>query len=187
MSSERMTAAEFHAIPPSKPRSVRAVGEAVLATREAVKSEPGQRKRKPATIKPPTESYQQSGQWILCEAKKPNKYGAKKVTTDEGVFDSKIEYKRWCELKQLRDLGLIANLERQIPYLLEVNGVKIGRFTADHRWRDSETGAVIVEDVKGGVCSRDFPLRVKLMKAVHGVDVQVWPERKRKARKATKR
>jgi len=113
---------------------------------------------------------------------KPNKYRAKKVATDEGVFDSQMEYKRWCELKALQADGVIKDLERQIVYPLEVNGVKIGRFTADHRWRDPVTSAVCVEDVKG-VLVRDFTLRVKLMKAIHGIDVQVWPKRKRKARK----
>lgn len=114
-------------------------------------------------------------------AKRANKYSAKKVRTDEGVFDSQIEYRRWCELRVMEREGLIRNLERQIPFDLVVNGVKIGKFTADHRWTDAETGRVVVEDVKGMI-ARDFPLRKKLMLAIYGIDVQVWPEKKTKTK-----
>lgn len=113
---------------------------------------------------------------------KTNKYRAKKVVTSEGTFDSQLEYRRWCDLKLLEKSGQIKNLERQIEYLLEVNGVKIGKYTLDHRYE--ENGEVVCEDVKGGVYSRDWPLRKKLMRAIFGIDVREWPERKRKKRKA---
>jgi len=119
---------------------------------------------------------------LPLEAPKLNKYGAKKVTTADGVFDSKIEYRRWCELERMQRAGLITGLRRQIPFELIVNGVRIGKFTADHQWTDCKTGQQITEDVKG-VIVRDFTLRVKLVKALYGIDVAVWPERKRKARK----
>ena len=131
--------------------------------------------RKIASPKPPTEHEEQG---------RPNKYKAKKVVTEEGVFDSKMEYKRWCELRTMERARLITNLERQIEYTLEVNGVKIGKFTADHRWEAN--GKVWVEDVKG-VIVRDFTLRKKLMLAIYGIDVMVWPERKKKKRKMIKR
>lgn len=115
-------------------------------------------------------------------AKRGNKYHAEKVVTDEGVFDSKLEYRRWLELKLLEAAGQIAELERQIPYALELNGVKLGKFTVDHRWRDAQTGQVVVEDVKG-VLAREVGLKIRLMEAIHGVNVQLWPERKRKAKK----
>ncbi len=119
---------------------------------------------------------------LLNVPAKPNKYSAKKVTTAEGVFDSQMEYRRWEELKLLRAAGQITNLERQVLFKLEINGVKIGRFTLDHMWFDVAANCWRYEDVKG-VIVRDFTLRVKLMKAIHGIDVTVWPERKRKARK----
>jgi len=119
---------------------------------------------------------------FLSTQAKPNKYRAQKVVTAEGVFDSKLEYNRWCQLQVLSRAGAITRLERQIPYDLTVNGVRIGKFTADHRWLDNATGQVVVEDVKG-VMVRDVTLRLKLMKALHGIDVQIWPERKRKRRK----
>lgn len=115
--------------------------------------------------------------------RKANKYRAKKITTDEGVFDSQMEYKRWCELRTMERARLITKLERQIEYPLVVNGVKIGKFTADHRWEAS--GKVWVEDVKG-VIVRDFTLRKKLMLAIYGIDVMVWPERKRKGKRRKK-
>ena len=40
-----------------------------------------------------------------------NKYGAKKVTSPEGeVFDSRKEYRRWCELKLLERADKITKL-----------------------------------------------------------------------------
>ncbi len=125
-------------------------------------------------------------QYRACTgAKRSNKYGAKKVRTDEGVFDSQMEYERWCELKVLRDAGLIAGLTRQVTYKLEVNGVLIGKYTPDHRWYDRERDVIVVEDVKG-VRTRDLGLRLRLMEALHGIKVQLWPERKRKKRRAKK-
>ena len=112
-----------------------------------------------------------------------NKYGAKKVVTEEGIFDSQMEYRRWCELRTMERAGLITNLERQIEYAMEVNGVKIGKFTVDHRWQAD--GKVWLEDVKG-VIVRDFTLRKKLMLAIYGLNVMVWPERKRKQTKRGK-
>jgi hypothetical protein len=115
---------------------------------------------------------------LPVEASKPNKYGAKKVTTPQGVFDSQIEHRRWLQLEQMQRAGLITGLRRQIPFELVVNGVRIGKFTADHQWTDCKTGQQVTEDVKG-VIVRDFTLRVKLVKALYGVDVTVWPERKK--------
>lgn len=117
----------------------------------------------------------------VAPAPRPNKYSAKKVITEEGVFDSRIEYKRWCELLTMQRVGLIAKLERQITFELVVNDIRIGRFTADHRYVELSTGQTIVEDVKG-VMVRDVGLRLRLMKAIYGIDVKLWPERKRKTR-----
>lgn len=117
-------------------------------------------------------------------APKRNKYAAKKVVTEEGTFDSRMEYKRWCQLRKMQRVGEIAELERQIVFEFIVNEVRIGKFTADHRYLDLSTGQVVVEDVKG-VLVRDVGLRLRLMKALHGIEVKLWPERKRKSRRKT--
>ena len=117
----------------------------------------------------------------ITKSVRSSKYGAKKVTAADGTFDSQLEYKRWCELKVLQRIGEIANLERQVAFELVVNNVRIGKFTADHRWVEPATGKTVVEDVKG-MMVRDVGLRLKLMKAVHGIDVQIWPKKTRKKR-----
>lgn len=110
---------------------------------------------------------------IFGTAGRRNKYGARKITIDGIVFASQKEGSRYRALKFLRDEGRIKDLELQPRYEFVVNGVKIGRYTADFRYRELMHGVwnLVVEDVKGMV-ARDFPLRVKLMKALHGVEVR---------------
>lgn len=153
-------------------RSLAEIGEAAMeaAGKRAAEARGGEAKTQPA---PP-------------ETRKRNKYSAKKVVTDEGVFDSKLEYKRWRQLKMLEQAGLISGLERQVEYVLELNGVRLGKFTPDYRYTDTQTGRHVVEDAKG-VLAREVGLKLRLMKALYGIDVQLWPERKRKSKKAVKR
>ena len=53
--------------------------------------------------------------------KKSSKYGNKKIEYNGEVFDSKKEYKRWCELKLLERAGKISDLKRQVKYVLMCN------------------------------------------------------------------
>lgn len=97
------------------------------------------------------------------------KYGAMPTIVDNVRFASKAEAARYRELKVLARAGKIRDLELQPRYQLVVNGVSIGRYTGDFRYRD-HTGAVVVEDCKG-FRTRDYVLRKKLMKALHGVEI----------------
>lgn len=103
-------------------------------------------------------------------AKRGNKYGAKPVEIDGIRFASRAEGRRYSELTLMLRAGEITDLELQPVYKLEVNGVKIGRYTGDFRYVDAE-GNTVCEDVKGSP-SRDYILRKKLVKALHGVDVK---------------
>lgn len=47
-----------------------------------------------------------------------NKYHNKKLDTDDGKFDSKYEYQKWCELKLLEKNGNISDLHRQVKFEL---------------------------------------------------------------------
>lgn len=47
-----------------------------------------------------------------------SKYHAKKVKTGGQTFDSRKEYKRYCELMLLEAGGEIRNLKRQVKYIL---------------------------------------------------------------------
>lgn len=47
-----------------------------------------------------------------------SKYNSRKVVTDEGVFDSVREYRRWRELLLLERAGKITRLQRQVKFVL---------------------------------------------------------------------
>jgi hypothetical protein len=63
------------------------------------------------------------------------------------VFDSGREGRRWCDLKTRERLGLITNLERQVPFELHKEGVVISVYVADFTYH--EDGRPVVEDAKG--------------------------------------
>jgi hypothetical protein len=91
-----------------------------------------------------------------------NKFNAIKQTYKGEVFDSKKELKRFVELEHLLRLGEISNLELHPRYDLMVNGVKIGRYTADFRY--NKENEIVVEDVKSKATkTRDYMLRKKIL------------------------
>ena len=91
-----------------------------------------------------------------------NKYNAIKQKYNGEVFDSKKELKRYMELELLLRAKEITNLEIHPKFDLMVNGVKIGRYTADFRYSKGEE--VVVEDVKSKATkTRDYVLRKKIL------------------------
>tara|TARA_R100000329_G_scaffold151172_1_gene146235 strand:+ start:730 stop:1047 length:318 start_codon:yes stop_codon:yes gene_type:complete len=91
-----------------------------------------------------------------------NKYFAKKQVFNGLKFDSKKELNRYLILLDLLKKNIISNLELHPRFDLMVNGVKIGRYTADFRYKkDNE---IIVEDVKSKITkTRDYILRKKIL------------------------
>lgn len=102
-----------------------------------------------------------------------NKFNAKKVSDDGYIFDSKAEHRRYCDLRSLVQKGEITNLEVHPVYLLEVNDIRIAKYTADFRYRAVEIDDVVVEDVKSEITrkKRDYRLTIKLMWAVYRIRV----------------
>ena len=98
-----------------------------------------------------------------------NKYNAKKTTINGITFHSKKEAERYLVLMSMEQAGEITELELQPRWPLVVNGVKIGRYTADFQYRQG--GRLVVEDVKG-VRTRDYVLRKKLMRACYGIEIK---------------
>jgi hypothetical protein len=101
------------------------------------------------------------------------KYGNRKVTTADGLtFDSHREHGEWVKLEALARRGAIQNLERQVKFDLEVNGVKVCRYVADFVWHEVHDGQRwrVVADSKG-VRTPVYALKAKLMKAIHGIDI----------------
>lgn len=130
---------------------------------------------------------------IISKTKAKNKYNAKKVFFDGVVFDSTAEMKRYIVLKKAHEDGVITDLELQPQYIIlpAIKGERIKHFkripdrveeyiiqqpvkyTADFRY--VKDGQTVVEDVKGSkfTMSRDLPLRIKMMKYFHGIDVKL--------------
>lgn len=111
---------------------------------------------------------------------KYNKYGNKKVCAEGDTFDSKREYRRWCELLLMERAGKIQDLERQVRFELipaqyeTVDGRKkkvesASYYVADFVYRLD--GEKIVEDAKG-VKTREYVLKRKLMLLRHGIRVR---------------
>ena len=115
-----------------------------------------------------------------------NKYHASKLTTPEGIFDSRKEYNRWCELKLLERAGKISKLCRQqgftlVPEQREPDvvgprgGVKRGKllerpvcYVADFLYM--QDGQIIVEDSKG-MRTPEYIIKRKLMLHIYGIRI----------------
>lgn len=128
----------------------------------------------------------------MIRANRP-KYGNKKISIPSGeVFDSKREYQRWLVLKDAESKGIIFELERQPRWELlsakketyikhlktkdkicERTVTRPIYYTADFSY--IKDGALIVEDVKSSpkLLSKDVPLRLKMMKYFHNIDVRL--------------
>lgn len=127
---------------------------------------------------------------MIKAKKKTNKYNAKKTVIDGIEFDSTKEGKRYVVLKNAQEQGAISNLtlqpawealpakrETYIEHLKTKYKIKTRtivqpiKYTADFSY--IKDGKLIVEDVKPcpQMLSRDVPLRLKLMKYFHDIDV----------------
>ncbi len=108
------------------------------------------------------------------EPKSENKYGNRRFTNDEGRWDSKREYARWCDLKLLQAAGKISELRRQVVYELLPQCVLAGRrhrpirFVADFVYVEDQ--ALKVEDSKG-FRNRLYQLKRRLMWQLLGIEV----------------
>ena len=92
-----------------------------------------------------------------------NKYNAKKQFYKGKKFDSKKELARYLVLEQMEKNNYISELEIQPVFPLIVNGIKIGRYTADFKYKNNN-GEVIIEDVKSKITkTRDYILRKKIL------------------------
>jgi hypothetical protein len=100
-----------------------------------------------------------------------NKYNAKRTEVDGITFDSKMESRRYIQLKQLEKGGVIRDLELQPRYPLTSNDVLICTYVADFRYWDNEREREVVEDVKGKI-TREYRIKKKWMLALYDIEVQ---------------
>lgn len=116
-----------------------------------------------------------------------SKYHNRKITRDGVTFDSRKEFRRYEELQLLQQAGEIANLRRQVKFVLiptqrepsqigTRGGVKKGKllerecaYIADFVY--TENGKIVVEDTKG-LRTKDYIIKRKLMLYVHNIRVR---------------
>lgn len=100
-----------------------------------------------------------------------NKYGSVRTTVDDLTFPSKAEAARYVQLKQWQDEGVIEGIELQPRWDLHgPNGKKVGRYTADFRYRFTLDGKLQIEDVKGRI-PHGLSQRLKHMADEYGIEV----------------
>lgn len=115
------------------------------------------------------------------------KYRNTKVTVDGVTYDSKKEYRRFCELLLMEKSGEITDLRRQVEFELipaqrepdtigKRGGIKKGKlierkcsYRADFVYK--ENGKTVVEDTKG-MRTKDYIIKRKLLLYVHGIRIR---------------
>ena len=118
-----------------------------------------------------------------------NKYGARKVTKNGLIYDSKKEARRAGILEALEKAGAITNLRRQVKYVLiptqrepDTIGPKGGRkhgkvierecyYLADFVYTITATGETVIEDTKG-VRTKEYIIKRKLMLERYGIRIK---------------
>ena len=105
--------------------------------------------------------------------KRPLKYRNEKVVVNGIKFDSKKEARRHQELLLLKKAGAIRKLQHQRKFEITVGGMTVCSYIADFAYIDRKKG-LVVEDVKSPATRKDatYRLKKKLMKAVHGIDIE---------------
>lgn len=115
------------------------------------------------TEKPKTEPH-------VIPAKR-SKYNNKKVIYDGKTFDSVHEYKVYLALKQDQAEGRIQNLECQVKFQIELNGIKIAKYIADFCYQHN--GKQVIADAKSPITRKNstYRLKAKLIAAQYGIKI----------------
>ena len=109
------------------------------------------------------------------------KYKNKKRCTQDGVFDSGLELKRWKVLQSMERAGCITDLKRQTAFMLipvqrDRNGKVIERacsYKADFTYTNA-AGELVVEDTKSpATITPEFIIKRKLMLYKYNIRVKI--------------
>lgn len=106
------------------------------------------------------------------------KYRNRKTTVDGITFDSKLEARRYQELKLMERAHEIEGLRTQVKYELipaqKLDNRLVERactYVADFVYTDLRSGEKIVEDTKG-MKTKDYIIKRKLMLYVYGIRIR---------------
>jgi len=113
---------------------------------------------------------------LAKQAKRANKFNAKRTTIDGQTFDSAGEGARFQMLKLRQRTGEITDLAAQVPYPLTApNGEVIGTYVADAVYFDCRARKWVVEDFKGGSATKTalFRWKAKHMLAEHKIAITI--------------
>lgn len=100
-----------------------------------------------------------------------SKYRAQKTVVDNITFDSKMEARRYQELKLLAVTGEITDLQVHPKFELQAafrtpDGERVSAITHKPDFQYTEAGQTVVEDVKGAATT-DWRLRYRLFRKVY--------------------
>lgn len=103
---------------------------------------------------------------------KRSKYHAVRSVDADGLkWDSNAERKRWGELQFMLKAGLIRLLERQPRFPMEVKeGVFVGTYVADFRYKRVADSEWVIEDVKG-VKTPLYKFKKKIVEALYAFKI----------------
>lgn len=101
-------------------------------------------------------------------AKSPHKYRAKPIEVDGIKFPSTGEANRWLALRTLEMNGVISDLKRQVRYVFEHNGVRIGSYVLDFEY--TQDGKRVHEDYKG-MRTPLYAWKKRMMLAFYGIAI----------------
>ena len=101
-------------------------------------------------------------------SQRAHKFGAKTVITLEGErFDSTGAFHYFQQLKLLEKAGKIERVERQIPYVLTVNGMMVAKIVVDFKVTIPGKG-IHVGEFKGMI-TPVARLKIKMFKAQYQI------------------
>lgn len=86
-------------------------------------------------------------------------------------FGSLKEGRRYIDLKRLEQAGEIQDLECQPEFEIRANGIPVGLYRGDFRYRRGTYGPEVIEDVKG-VRTPVYRLKKKLVESLYGITIQ---------------
>ena len=99
---------------------------------------------------------------------------SQKTIVDGITFDSKKEAYWYLQYRAMERNGDITNLELQVPFPVQINGVHICKYIADFVFTDKKGNRHVV-DVKSQMTAKlpVFRLKKKLVQALYNVEIEI--------------